>query len=147
MGEITSTLPSDIHGHWLFLYLQRTHSLPPIWYLDLWPFNYQYCLISDPVIAEQVQTRPKHPVLADFLVNLTGKRNLVVLEGEQWKMWRGRFNPGFAQGHLMSLVGVIVEETGLFCDVLERHANGENVFRLERALTALTVDVIGRVTL
>jgi len=71
----------------------------------------------------------------------------VVLEGEKWKMWRGRFNPGFAQGHLMTLVGMIVEETGHFCDVLERHIKEGNVFRLERALTALTVDVIGRVTL
>lgn len=47
----------------------------------------------------------------------------------------------------MTLVPSMVEETEIFCEVLRKHAEEKNVFRFERVLTNLTVDVIGRVTL
>jgi len=48
---------------------------------------------------------------------------------------------------MMTLVPAMVEETEIFCEILKKHAEDGNVFRFERVLTNLTVDVIGRVTL
>lgn len=76
-----------------------------------------------------------------------GKYNLVSIEGQVWKKWRGVFNPGFAASHLLTLTGVVVEETQVFLGLLAKHARQENVVRVERLCTNLTVDVIGRVIL
>lgn len=72
---------------------------------------------------------------------------MLSLEGKEWRKWRGIFNPGFAQGHLMTLTGMIVDEAEVFCDILREHAEAKDVFRLEEVATRLTVDVIGHISL
>lgn len=106
--------------------------------------------IVDPEIAQQVTTLTsfdKHPELATFLEPLAGEKNLVTLEGPEWKKWRRIFNPGFAVAHLMELVPAIVEDTEAFMQAIGRFADSGAVFRLEDAATRFTVDVIGRVTM
>ena len=107
-------------------------------------------LVLDPAAAAQVTIRsslPKHQSTKDFVYPLLGKANLVTLEGKEWRMWRSMFNPGFASGHLMSLVSGMVADTVLFTSILaDRAANG-TVFKLEDAATRLTVDIIGKVVL
>jgi cytochrome P450 len=139
--------PGDIHGQWVALICQRKYELPSVFYLDLWPIAYQFCLTTDPAISEQVQMRPKHDSFYHFMNDFLGSRNLTTLEGSVWKKWRAVFNPGFSASHLMTLVPAMVDETQIFCNVLQKHAEEDNVFRFERGLTSLTVDIIGRVTL
>jgi cytochrome P450 len=79
--------------------------------------------------------------------NLGGPGNLVSSEGAEWKKWRMAFNPGFSANHLMSLVPVIVDECHIFIDILKKYAEKEEIFRMERVTTRLTVDVIGKVVL
>ena len=72
---------------------------------------------------------------------------MVGLEGSKWKMVRSMFNPGFAGGHLMTLVGDIVDDSVTFCDILKEKAKTGEVFSMEEIATRLTVDIIGRITL
>ena len=47
----------------------------------------------------------------------------------------------------MTLVPTIVDECDIFCDILRSHATNNDVFRMERDTTKLTVDIIGKVVL
>ncbi|KAL8870388.1 MAG: hypothetical protein Q9174_003560 [Haloplaca sp. 1 TL-2023] len=107
-------------------------------------------IILDPAAAAQITIRnslPKHQEARDFVYPLLGKSNLVSLEGKEWRMWRSVFNPGFASGHLMSLVSGMVADTVLFTDILAGYAASSTIFKLEDAATRLTVDIIGKVVL
>lgn len=106
--------------------------------------------VIDPVAAAQVTIEPslqKHPSTQDYVYPILGSKNLATLEGKEWKMWRGIFNPGFSTGHLMSLVGGMVSDTVLFTKILADYAAKDTLFELEDAATRLTVDIIGDVVL
>jgi cytochrome P450 len=90
---------------------------------------------------------PKHPSLNDFLEPLAVAENIVSMSGPVWKKWRGLFNPGFAAGHILTLVPGIVDDSQIFANILAKHAENGDVFLLEEAATRLTVDIIGRVVL
>ncbi|KAL8999953.1 MAG: hypothetical protein Q9169_001359 [Polycauliona sp. 2 TL-2023] len=107
-------------------------------------------IILDPAAAAQITIQnslEKHHETRDFVYPLLGEKNLVTMEGKEWKMWRGIFNPGFSSGHLMSLVRGMVSDTVRFTEILSKHAAEENIFELEEAATRLTVDIIGNVVL
>ncbi|KAL8809789.1 MAG: hypothetical protein Q9223_002882 [Gallowayella weberi] len=107
-------------------------------------------IVLDPGAANQVTVQtslPKHRDIQDFVYPLIGEKNLVTLEGKEWKMWRAIFNPGFASGHMMSLVGSMVSDTIRFTEILSEYAVEGRVFELEDAATRLTVDIIGSVVL
>ena len=107
-------------------------------------------IILDPVAATQITVHnslEKHSTTKDYVYPLVGEKNLVTLEGKEWKMWRGIFNPGFASSHLMSLVGGMVLDTLRFAEILSDHAAKGDVFKLEDAAMRLTVDIIGNVVL
>lgn len=106
--------------------------------------------VIDPVAAAQATVQPclqKHASTQDYVYPLLGDKNLVTLEGKEWRMWRGIFNPGFSTGHLMSLVGRMVSDTVLFTSILADYAEKDSLFLLEDAATRLTVDIIGNVVL
>ncbi|KAL8951787.1 MAG: hypothetical protein Q9222_002257 [Ikaeria aurantiellina] len=107
-------------------------------------------IITDPAAAAQItihHSLPKHHSTQDYVYPLLGEKNLVTLEGKEWRMWRGIFNPGFSSGHLMSLVGGMVSDTVLFTKILSEYAAKGTLFQLEDAATRLTVDIIGSVVL
>lgn len=131
-------------------YLRTQYKLPPIFYLDTWPFADPICAIIDPEVAYQVtvlNSLPKHKAIPEAIWPLTGKKNLVSMNGAEHKRWRAIFNPGFSSAHLMTLVGGIVDDSMLFMEVLGRHAEEQDIFSLEEAATRATVDIIGRVLL
>lgn len=47
----------------------------------------------------------------------------------------------------MSLVPEMVELCLVFCDILARHADEDDIFSLDEEATKLTFDVIGKVAL
>ena len=148
MAKVTAAHPLDIHPHAIMHYLQKLYNLPPIYYLDTWPFGYPLCVIVDPEVANQatIQTSlPKHEALNDAIAPLTGYHSLVSIEGKEHKRWRNIFNPGFSHAHLMTLADGIVDDGLLFTDILDKHAETGDIFLLEEAATRLTVDIIGRV--
>lgn len=107
-------------------------------------------IICDPGLAAQVtQTKclPKHAIISEIIQHLTGKNSMLLLDGPKWRNIRALFNPGFAAGHLMTLVGGIVDDTMIFRNILADHAASGDLFPLEEAAALLTLDVMGKVVL
>ena len=149
--EVGAKIPEDAHGHVYCRMIQRAYpDLPPNFYVDTWPFGEQMLLITDPTVAYQMTQEtslPKFDYLKEYMKPLTGEKDLLRMEGKEWKTWRGIYNPGFSAGHLMTMVPGILEDTQTFCGVMRKHAKAGGLFKLEEILTRLTVDIIGRVIL
>ncbi|KAI1489959.1 cytochrome P450 4V3 [Biscogniauxia mediterranea] len=132
-------------------YLPDQDDLPPVVYLDTWPVSASLAVIFDPLVAAQftyTKNLPKSDLTIDFLKPLTGGIDIVCSEGEAWKTWRSRFNPGFSQRNLTALLPDLLEEATVFADGLKKSAgrNGQwgPVFPLEERTTNLTLDIITR---
>ncbi|KAG6991150.1 hypothetical protein G7Y79_00056g090310 [Physcia stellaris] len=95
----------------------------------------------------QEHSLPKYHALKSFLNPITEGLDIVTMEGDLWKTWRGIFNPGFSAGHLMSLTKSVVEETVTFCDLLQEYSSDQRVFKMKDLTDNLTMDIIGRVVL
>ncbi|KAH7040334.1 cytochrome P450 [Microdochium trichocladiopsis] len=154
--------PSDLHISHFQLELNNNHQKyfpglkapPPVTYLDVWPLADPICLTLDPAIPPQyTQTKslPKAEMVRYFMRPLCDDRDLVTLEGNEWKLWRSRFNPGFSARNIMALVPTILEEVDVFVRQLEQLSgpggSWGNVFQLEKKAMNLTFDVIGRAAL
>lgn len=86
---------------------------------------------------------PKEPSLRTFLEPLTGKEDLVTMEGPTWKRWRSIFNPGFSSTHISSLVPGMIEKVLIFKNALAQQAGTGDLFYMEELTLSLTIDIIG----
>ena len=149
--KIASALPKDAHPNYLPDMIRRTvPDLEPIYYLDTWPFGPQMLVVASVRGLYQITQEhplPKYHVLKHFLEPITEGLDIVTMEGELWKTWRGIFNPGFSANHLMNLTGSLVEETVTFCDILQRRLEDQMIFKMKDLTDNLTMDIIGRVFL
>lgn len=80
----------------------------------------------------------------DYLV---GPKSLLTKDGEEWKQFRRRFNPGFAPKHIMTLLPCIIDKTWLFLQQLDSYAATGEVFELFEVAISLTFDIIGSVVM
>lgn len=151
INRILSKLPRDMHLQYLPSQMRREiPDVGPVFYLDTWPFNLPILVVSSPSAAYQLtqeRSLPKTDGLRNFLRPLAQNKDLVSLEGQEWKYWRNVFNPGFSAGHLMNLVPQISEEISTFCEILRERAQAGDLFLLEEVTVNLTMDTIGRVAL
>ncbi|MCJ1381942.1 hypothetical protein MMC17_005054 [Xylographa soralifera] len=151
LANVMAKLPKDAHQHYLPDQLRRTYpDMGPIFYLDAWPFISLTLVVASPSTLAQITTEHtllKFPAIRAFLYPLTNGRDLVSMDGQEWKTWRSIFNPGFSAKHLMTVVPDIVKETKVFCDVLQEHANQQDVFPMKALTDNLAMDVIGKVVL
>ena len=151
INDILQRIPDDCHPHYYLEAIKEDYpDLPDQFYLDLWPFGVGWLLVSTPQIATQFtqeHSLPKLEALQLYMEPLTGDKNLLTMEGKEWKTWRGIYNPGFAAGHLMTLVPGIVEDAVDFLKTLKKYANLAGMFKLEELTARVTADVIGRVVL
>ncbi|KAM0810230.1 hypothetical protein AB5N19_10578 [Seiridium cardinale] len=163
MGEFRKEHPDDVNiysmHYWFLNNLERffpgEETIPPIIYLDLWPVtSSSMILCTHPAVSAQfTQTKslPKAKISTDFLEPLTQKKDIVSLEGDEWKAWRTRLNPGFSPRNVTALMPELVEEALVFIDGLKGLAgtNGSwgRVFQLEERTMNLTFDVIIRATI
>lgn len=148
---ITSSLPKDANPNYVpDMIRRRFPDLGPNYYLDLWPFGPQTLVVGSPGGLHQItqsHSLPKYPALRQFLQPIAEGMDLVTMEGDLWKYWRGIFNPGFSNSYLMTLIDGIVEETNLFCGILQDNARRSRLFRMKDLTDNLTMDVIGRIVL
>ena len=122
----------------------------PIFYLDPGPFITFTLVVASPATLAQITTEhalPKFPAIKDFLYPLANGKDIVGMDGREWKYWRSIFNPGFSTSHLMTLVPEIVRETTVFCELLENHTRQQDIFRMKELTDNLAMDVIGKVVL
>ena len=124
--------------------------LGPIYYLDTWPFGPQMLVVASTYGLHQItqeHSLPKYPALKYFLQPIAEGLDLVTMEGQLWKTWRGIFNPGFSANYLASLTKYIVEECDCFCENLQDLSQDRTMFRMKDLTDNLTMDVIGRVVM
>jgi len=149
--KINSKLPKDAHPNYLPDMIRRElPDLGPVFYLDTWPFGPQMLVVASLSALHQVTQKhslPKYHAMKSFLHPIADGLDIVTMEGQLWKKWRGIFNPGFSTNHLMTLTSEIVEETAKFCDILEMRLRDQNIFRFKDLTDFLAMDVIGRVVM
>ncbi|KAH7324403.1 cytochrome P450 [Stachybotrys elegans] len=126
---------------------------PAIVYMDIWPLSTPFLVIMNHGLAGQVKALPVSNVLKHFMAPIEWNLSIGALEGEQWKLWRSRFNPGFSVRSILGLMPLMVEEIEVFGSLLRKKCRGKegrewsSAFPIEEALINLTFDIIGRTVL
>lgn len=150
-ANMASKVPKDAHPHYLADMIRRElPDLGPVYYIDTWPFGPQMLVVGSVGTLYQItqeHSLAKYHAMKPFLRPITDGLDLVTMEGQQWKTWRGIFNPGFSASHLTTLTGGIVEETERFCTILQTHLQKKTIIRMKNLTDNLAMDVIGRVAL
>ncbi|KAL2126410.1 hypothetical protein VTI74DRAFT_967 [Chaetomium olivicolor] len=150
-AKIFRSLPP--HAHLLLIADQVRREYPNLdtaFYLDIWPFGPPTLMVISPDLASQFTqdaSLPKFEGLRKFLEPLTGKKDLVSMEGQEWRHWRSKFNPGFSAANILSMIPAMVEEFRGYRDVIYQHALTGDIIPLELPTLALSMDIIGRVVL
>jgi cytochrome P450 len=149
-AKMAKALPPDVHPHHYWLWLRQEYNLGGFYYFDVWPLGPTSLIICEAEIADQVTVKhslDKHPMVKDYLKQHLGTENMASANGDVWRKARTIYNPGFATGHLMTLISDIVEDVMTFHDVLLELAETGEVFQLESTAMKLSFDVIGRLVL
>ncbi|KAK1566007.1 vera protein [Colletotrichum navitas] len=163
MSEFRKNYPGDINiGNfhpWIInnyqKYFPDIDHCPPVIYLDLWP------VLKAPIVVAynrtvaaqftQINNLDKHQISLDFMNPLTKGKDLATLQSNEWKKWRGWFNPGFSSRNVSTMVPELIEEIQVFSKNLEERAGPNGtwgpMFQLRNATTALTFDIIVRAVL
>lgn len=159
IGKLTADLPSDFHGDYLQLLIQKNwkelfpncKSCPPVFIIDTWPITTPIMLSVHPAMTSQFTqevSRVKPKEQKRFMYPLTHNLDLTSMEGADWKLWRKRLSPGFSLSSIISRVPDLVEEVEVFADTLRKKAGKDGawgeVFPLETIGKDVTMDVIGR---
>ncbi|KAI1441595.1 cytochrome P450 4V3 [Annulohypoxylon stygium] len=158
-GDFRAAHPPDANiymfHYWMVAnfkkYFPSEDNVPPVVYLDLWPISGSLAAVFDPVAATQfTQTKslPKDTLMTEYMNPLTENLDIVSSEGQLWKTWRQRFNPGFSPRNLTALLPEIIEEALVFVNGLKNLAGKDGkwgpVFPLEEKTINLTFDIIVR---
>jgi cytochrome P450 len=83
----------------------------------------------------QIDNLPKSKPAYDDLKYVIGKNSLVVIEGERWKRLRKMFNPAFAPSHIETFIPVILDESLLFIDILNKVADTGEIVKMNDLTT------------
>lgn len=149
--SIIRSMPPSAHGLYVGDQIRQLYPhLDSAFYLDTWPFANPILVVLKPDMMYQLTQAnqiPKDKGLRRFLEPLTGKEDLVTLEGSTWKRWRAIFNPGFSATHITSLIPGMIEEVEVFKNILNEHARNEAIFFLEEATLNHTIDIISRIVM
>ncbi|QDS68721.1 hypothetical protein FKW77_004031 [Venturia effusa] len=148
--KMASALPPDVHPHHYWQYLRTTYNLGDFYYFDVWPMGPPTLIICSADLAEHVTVKhslDKHPMVKEYLKQHLGVENMAAANGNVWKKARTIYNPGFALGHLMTVISEIVEDVRVFHDVLDEYAESGEVVEMEAVAMKLSFDVIGRLVL
>jgi len=135
--------------------------LPPVVYLDLYPFtSFPMAIVCDPDMSAQLLSPhpgavagiTRGPVQQRLFTPLTDNDDIFSMEGPEWKRWRAKLNPAFSNRNITALVPEMLDEIEVFARELEKSVgrgddkdNGwGEVFQMSLRTGSLTVDVIGR---
>ncbi|PGH13918.1 hypothetical protein AJ79_03333 [Helicocarpus griseus UAMH5409] len=149
--KMVKRLPPD--AHLLLMANQVRQAYPHLdtaFYFDTWPFSPPSLWVISPDMSAQFTQQksfPKFKGLRQFLKPLTGKQDLVTMEGHDWKHWRAVSNPGFSTNYTTSMIPVMVKAIKIYRDIVHRHAIDDPMFFLEVPTLELSMDIIGRIVL
>jgi cytochrome P450 len=139
--------------HWTKFFPNENHC-PPVIYVDVWPISRPMAFSTQAYISNLMEIQnslPKSPMQGEFLNPISNGKDLNCMHGEEWKMWRSRFNPGFSLSNIRTWIPAVLEEVEAFANVLKNLSGGEGewgqVFPFEQISSNLAFDVTGRVVL
>ncbi|KAK3319206.1 cytochrome P450 [Apodospora peruviana] len=150
---LSGEVPPDVAGQSVGYLLAKKYpeyTKDGMLYTDMWPITSPIAWVCHPELMYQFCQDPSLPkawLLRREFQPFTHLKDLVTLEGAEWKRWRAIYNPGFSAKNLLSMVPDFVEEIQVFTGLLRSLAkSGESANCLEMAMN-LTYDVIGRATM
>jgi cytochrome P450 len=149
LAKQSAHLPPDAFVELASRDYARTFRHGNAYLMDYWPVYPAMLHVFSPQLANQVSTQynlPKLKVTADVLEPIAGGPNLVVMNGAEWKKWRGIFSSGFGSTNMLDLVPDMTQSIEVFRSLLRERAGCE-IIRLDDMATRLTMDVILRMTL
>lgn len=117
--------------------------------LDMWPAYPTLIVTFNPdagMFMSQKYNLPKPARSGQSVKPIVGGPSLLSMNGNEWKIWRSRFNPGFSAVSLNDHVPYIVERAKVFCEKLRQNV-GQGIFFLDDFASRLTFEVIIKVTL
>lgn len=119
-------------------------------YFDSWPFGKPMLAVFHPDLMAQFtqdKSLPKDIMVSHELGPMTDLKDLVTMEGQEWKTWRSVFNPGFSAKNLTALLPAFLEEIQVLKERLVGAAKSGEVIVMEETVQKATVDVICRAAL
>jgi cytochrome P450 len=151
--KVMAKYPPDISGLTTPLLLARAH--PELFksgaaIMDMWPVTRPMLVVFNPDMMAQFTQETsllKADLTSEEFLPFTGCKDILCLEGEEWKRWRKIFNPGFSVQNITTLIPAMVEEIAVFRDWLIATAKSGQTVSLDPQTLKLTVDVIGRAVL
>jgi cytochrome P450 len=153
VGKLMARYPRDLSGQQMPYLLTKEYpelTACGLIYLDTWPISGPMLAVFHPDMMAQFTQEtslPKHKMLRREFGPLTQCHDLLTMEGQEWKMWRSIFNPGFSVRNLTTLLPVFLEEVQVLKDGLVKAAKSGEVVELESYLQKGTIDVICRAAL
>ncbi|KAK2603647.1 hypothetical protein QQS21_004120 [Conoideocrella luteorostrata] len=152
-GDFIKRNKPDAHADLAIVAMNRALGRPSLMFLDLRPINDPMVVVGSHEIADQLTkasnifptSPPKSSRSLQRLLYVTGHTSIFSQYGEEWKLLRKRFNPGFAPQHLVTFVPDILDKGLVFLGHLDSLCNSGASFPLVSLTTRLTFDVIGKV--
>jgi cytochrome P450 len=149
LQKFTDRLPPDANVNLALADLCMEFKDTEVLLMDYWPVYPPLFLVHSPEVAMQVSTElnlPKTEQIGKSLLPITGGQSLISMNGDEWKMWRNLFNPGFSAASMRDNVPHIVNYVMVFSELLRDKA-GKDIVCLDELTTRLTMDIVIKVTM
>jgi cytochrome P450 len=115
--------------------------------MDYWPVYPPLFVAFGPDICSQITSKhnlPKTEQIGKSLLPITGGQGMISMNGDEWKFWRGLFNPGFSAASMTDNLPHIVGCVQVFCEKLKENAS-KDIVCLDELTIRPTIDVIIKV--
>ncbi len=151
IGEYMSRLPPSSYIQSALTQIKQDHSLPDVFYLDLWPFGPEFVVCTGPdaaAIPTTVNSLTQASVVTDYFADNVGVGFIEAATGSLWKELHQLIAPGLTPVATKSYHGVLVEEARILRDRLEKFARSGSdgqVIVLDDELGKFPFDVTCRI--
>jgi len=149
LQKFIDKLPPDANVNLALADLCMEFKDTEIFLMDYWPVYPPLFLVHSPEVAMRVSTKlnlAKTEQIGKSLLPITGGQSLISMNGDEWKMRRNLFNPGFSATSMMDNVPHIVDYVMVFSELLRDKA-GKGIVYLDDLTTRLTMDIIIKVAM
>ncbi|KAK8073003.1 cytochrome P450 [Apiospora saccharicola] len=154
-GDYVKRNKPDAHPDMAIVAMSQALGRPPLMFIDMRPIALPMVVVADHDIADQFTkptpifptSPPKSSRSLDRLQYMLGLTSIFSTHGDEWKVLRKRFNPGFSPQYLLAFVPETLDKGLLFMERLEALSKTGGSFSMMKLTTQLTFDIIGKVVM
>ncbi|KAI0483336.1 cytochrome P450 [Xylariaceae sp. FL0804] len=154
-GDFAKRSKPDAHADESIVAMNQALGRPALMLIDMRPLNDPVLVVGDHDVADQLTkasqlfpfSPPKSSRSMERLMYMMGPTSIFSQHGEEWKLLRKRYNPGFAPQYLNTFVPEILDKGSIFVDRLDSLCKAGDNFSLMTLTTRLTFDIIGKVVM